>query len=393
MTINGGRLWRRLLELGSVGARDDGVYCLAYSPEEDRAHEMAAAFMEEAGLAVRRDAAGNLIGRRKGDDPALPVVVTGSHLDSVYGGGIFDGRLGVAAGIEALQAMGENGVKTRYPVEVCAYRAEEGTRFKGDISGARHMTGSGAEADLAQADRDGMTLGEALAARGIDPVLARSASMPRGYAKAHVELHIEQGPVLEEREVPVGIVSAVSCQTRAECIVRGRAAHAGATPFPLRRDALCAAAEIVLAVEEEGSGRDGCTATVGELRVFPGGVNVVPGCVRFSVDVRHVDPAIKNRVFEKIVGRAEGICRLRRAGWELRAGVSQNEPLPCHPDIISLLSSVCERLRYPVVTLPSGAGHDSTSFMRICPTGMIFVRSRNGISHNKDEYSSPADCL
>jgi allantoate deiminase len=349
--------------------------------------------MEEAGLAVRRDAAGNLIGRREGGDPTLPVVVTGSHLDSVYCGGIFDGRLGVAAGIEALQAMAENGIKTRHPVEVCAYRAEEGTRFKGDISGARHMTGSGAEADLAQADRDGVTLGEALAARGIDPVLARSASLPRGYAKAHVELHIEQGPVLEEREVPVGIVSAVSCQTRAECVVRGRAAHAGATPFPSRRDALCAAAEIILAVEEEGRGRDGCAATVGELRIFPGGVNVVPGGARFSVDVRHVDPAVKNRVFEEIVGRAETICRLRRLEWELRPGVNQNEALPCHPDIVSLLSSVCERLGYPVATLPSGAGHDSTSFMRICPTGMIFVRSRNGLSHNRDEYSSPADCL
>lgn len=392
MTIVKDRIAGRLRQLAEIGRKEDGIHCMALSREENEVYGLTRGFMEQAGLAVRTDAAGNLIGRREGTDPCAPAVMTGSHLDTVYGGGMFDGRLGVVAGIEALQAMNEAGIRTKHPIEVCAYRDEEGTRFIGGYSGAMHMTGTQSPTALKHVDKDGVTVREALKGCGVDPDRVCDAKLPGGYAKAHLELHIEQGIVLESKGLAVGVVTGICCQIRGEFVIRGQAAHAGTTPIPLRHDALCAAAEIILAIEDEAAKNEGCVATVGRIAALPGGVNVVPGEARFSIDMRHLDPRVRDGLFENICARADAICRRRGVGHEVKVMTRQSTPMPCDEGIIGLIAESCAEQKLPVFTMPSGAGHDSTAFIPFCPSGMIFVRSKDGLSHNKDEYSTPEDC-
>ena len=390
--VNKDRLFKRLQQLGEIGMKEDGIHCMALSAEENEAYELTRTFMEEAGLAVSVDEAGNLIGRREGTDPNAPAVMTGSHIDTVYGGGMFDGRLGVIAGIEVAQAMREQNVKNRCPIEVCAYRDEEGTRFIGGYSGANHRAGCPSPTALDNKDKDGITVREALKACGLDPDRVKNAALTPDKAKAHVELHIEQGAVLESKDLAVGVVTGICCQIRGEIIVRGQAAHAGTTPFNLRKDSLCAAAEIVLAIEEEAKKVPDAVATVGRIAAFPGGVNVVPAETRFSIDVRHLDPGIRDGLFDAICRRAEEISAKRGCTNEVNVMIRQSVPTPCDDDIIALMVESCEELGMPSFKIPSGAGHDSTSFIPFCPSGMIFIRSKDGLSHNKDEYSSPEDC-
>ena len=232
MAVNVERLWRRLEELGKIGKKEDGIYCLALSEEDNQAYSLVQKYMEEAGMMVHTDAAGNLIGRKEGKNPNAPVIMTGSHIDTVYGGGIFDGRLGVIGGIEAVQEMNEQGIELENPIEVVAYRDEEGTRFIGSYSGARYRTGRPLPGILDHVDKDGISVREALKSSGIDPDHVRDAALPEGYAKAHLELHIEQGAVLESLNLPVGVVTGICTQTRGEYIISGQASHAGTTPIP-----------------------------------------------------------------------------------------------------------------------------------------------------------------
>ena len=200
MAVNKERIYRRLEELGKIGQREDGIYCMALSEEDNQACKLVRKYMEEAGMKVYVDAAGNLIGRKEGRNPNAPVVMTGSHIDTVYGGGIFDGRLGVIGGIEAVQVMNEQGIETEHPIEVAVYRDEEGTRFVGSYSGARFRTGRPLKGILDHVDRDGISVRAALEQSGIDPEHVQDAALPEGYGKAHLELHIEQGAVLESKE-------------------------------------------------------------------------------------------------------------------------------------------------------------------------------------------------
>ena len=394
MNVIKDRIAGRLKQLGEIGRKDDGLHCMALSSEENEAYGLTRTFMENAGLTVRVDNAGNMIGRREGTDPNAPAVMTGSHIDTVYGGGMFDGRLGVIAGIEAAQAMNEQNIRTRHPIEVCAYRDEEGTRFVGSQTfGSSQMTGCSANPGALECcDKEGITVREALKSCGLDPEKIKETMLPPGYAKAHVELHIEQGAVLENKNLAVGVVTGICCQIRGEFIIRGQAAHAGTTPIPLRKDALCAAAAIVLAVEDIAAKTEGLVATVGRITAFPGGVNVVPGEVRFSIDIRHLVPAVRDKAFEQICAKAKEICETRGLAQEVNVGTKQDIPMPCNDDITDMIAESCKELGLPVFKMPSGAGHDSTSFIPFCPSGMIFVRSKDGLSHNKDEYSSPEDC-
>lgn len=392
MNVVKDRITGRLKQLAAIGMKEDGLHCMALSQEENEVYELTRGFMEQAGLKVRVDCAGNLIGRREGTDPNAPAVMTGSHLDTVYGGGMYDGRLGVVAGIEALQVMNEKGIKTKHPLEVCAYRDEEGTRFIGGYSGAQHMTGRPRPTALEHVDKDGVTVRQALGQCGIDPDNVKAAALPEGYAKAHLELHIEQGIVLESNDLPVGVVTGICCQIRGEFIVTGMAAHAGTTPIPLRHDALCAASEIILAIEDEAGKIDGAVATVGQITALPGGVNIVPGLARFSIDMRHLDPAVRDRLFDNIKKRSDEISARRGVKCEIQVKTKQDVPTPCDQEIIDLIAGVVEEEGLPLFKIPSGAGHDSTAFIPFCPSGMIFIRSHEGISHNKDEYSTPEDC-
>lgn len=282
--INQERLYNRIFELGQIGlVEGEGVTCVAFSEEENEAIELVKKYMSEAGLSVRMDAAGNILGRREGTDPKAPVVMTGSHIDSVYNGGMFDGRLGVIAGIEVVQAMNENGVVTKHPIEVCIYRDEEGVRLPVGFSGASRKTGVPRDLILDSVDKDGISLREMLKDSGIDPERIEDARLPKGYAKAHIELHVEQGVVLESKGLSVGVVTGICGQVRGEFILKGQAAHAGTTPMDLRYDSLTAAAEILLEIEKETKTIESAVATVGKISVFPSGVNIVPGMTKFSL--------------------------------------------------------------------------------------------------------------
>lgn len=390
--VNQKRIYNRLMQLGVIGDTEDGVYCLALSPEENEAHALVRQYMEEAGMTVHMDKAGNLVGRKEGTDPNASVVMTGSHIDTVYGGGKFDGRLGVIGGIEAVQIMNEQGIETTHPIEVLAYRDEEATRFVGSYSGAGHLTGGYDKGIMTHQDKDGKSVVECLKACGIDPEHVDEAVLPAGYAKAHLELHIEQGGVLESKGLSVGIVTGICCQIRGEVTIKGVASHAGTTPMNLRNDALTAAAEVMLAMESEAKNYPGAVATVGKIKAFPGGVNVVPGEVRFSIDMRNQKAALRDEMYEKIKEKAEEICANRNVSVEFNVLMKDEEGKPCADHIQELIAKACKESELPEFYMPSGAGHDSSTFADFCPMGMIFVRSKDGISHNKVEYSSPEDC-
>ncbi|WP_035300686.1 Zn-dependent hydrolase [Brevibacillus thermoruber] len=390
--IHAERLWDRLMRLSAVGRQESGgVTRLSFTPEERAAKDLVRGFMEEAGLSVREDEAGNLIGRKEGRNPQAPVVLVGSHLDSVFNGGNFDGPLGVLAGVEVLQTMNEQGVTTEHPIEVIAFTDEEGARFSYGMIGSRAIAGLLKREELEHRDKDGISIAEAMRASGLDPDTVGRAARPKGSVKAYVELHIEQGKVLESRGLSVGVVSGVAGPLWLKFVLEGEAGHAGATPMALRRDPLAAAAEIMLVIEREARKAGTAVGTVGQVTVSPGGVNIIPGRVEFSLDLRDVDKAVRDRVEQEIVRQAEAICRERgvRLGVEL---LQRIPPVVCSAEIQAAALAACEALGLETITLPSGAGHDCMQLTELCPVGMIFVRSRDGISHNPAEYTSKEDC-
>ncbi len=391
--IDGERLWRRISDLGEIGREEDGgVTRLSFTDEERAAKDRVASYMEEAGLSVYEDAAGNLFGRREGRNAEAPVVLVGSHVDSVYNGGNFDGPLGVLAGIEVLHAMEDQGLETEHPVEVVAFTDEEGVRFSFGMIGSRALAGRLTPADLRNnEDGDGVSVEAAMRAYGLDPGRVEEATRPGGSLKAYVELHIEQGEVLENEDLPIGIVTGIAGPLWLRFILEGEAGHAGATPMNLRRDALAAAAEIISLIEAAAAQTPAAVGTVGQLDLEPGGINIIPGKVRFSLDLRDIDEGVRDRVEGHILEGAREACRRRGVGLEIET-LQRLPPAPCSDLVKGAVKRACERLGIRPRALPSGAGHDGMQLTDLCPMGMIFVRSRNGISHNPDEWSSKEDC-
>src|SRR5829696_8209812 len=390
--INADRLWSRLSELSGIGRSEgDGVTRLSFTEEERAAKDLVTSYMREAGLEVREDAAGNLIGRREGRVEGAPVVLAGSHVDSVRNGGDFDGPLGVLGSVEALQIMGERGVETERPIEVVTFTDEEGARFSFGMIGSRAMVGTLAREDLVKVDKDGVSVAGVMRDSGLDPERVGEAARPEDSVYAYVELHIEQGKILEDSNLPVGVVTGIAGPVWLRFILTGEAAHAGTTPMRLRHDALAAAAAVIGRIEKE-AGRTGTTVgTVGQLDLEPGGINIIPGRVRLSLDLRDIDEGIRDGVEGRIMDGAGEICR--RRGVELEVETLQRlSPAPCSDLVRGSAESACERLGIRPRALPSGAGHDGMQLTDLCPMGMIFVRSKNGISHNPDEWSSQEDC-
>lgn len=393
LMINAERLWDRLMQLGKIGRQEvgGGVKRLSFTAEERAAKDLVAGFMREAGLTVREDEAGNLIGRKEGRNPAAPVVLVGSHIDSVPHGGDFDGPLGVLAGVEALQTMQEQGIETDHPIEVIAFTDEEGTRFGFGMIGSRAIAGRLKPEDLQARDKDGITIAEAMRQSGLDPEQIGNAVRKPGSVKAYLELHIEQGKVLESRELAVGVVSGIAGPIWVKFTLEGEAGHAGTTPMTIRRDALAAAAEIMLCIEREASRTGSTVGTIGKLQAFPGGVNVIPGRVEFTLDLRDVDEAVRDEVEERIMRDASVICE--RRGIRLQVENMQRvAPVRCSREVQEAIQEACEAEGLPVFTLPSGAGHDGMQLVDLCPVGMMFARSKDGISHNPAEYTSKEDC-
>jgi allantoate deiminase len=347
-----------------------------------------AQWMAEAGMTVRRDAATNLIGRYEGATPGAPALLIGSHLDSVRDAGRYDGPLGVMLGIECVAALA--GRRLPFAIEVIAFGDEEGSRFPAAMLTSRAVAGTLDPAMLALVDGDGVTLDAALRAADHREALP-AAARPAGEVLAYLEAHIEQGPALEAAGLAVGAVTGIAAQVRYRVTLTGSAGHAGTTAMTLRRDALAAAAEAILAVERIGGGGPAdLVATVGRIEAMPGAANVIPGRVAMTLDVRALDPAIRDAAAEDILDTVAGIAD--RRGIDLAVERVHDLPAsPCDPRLTDLLAEAMRDAGQPDRRLASGAGHDAMVMAALCPTAMLFVRCRGGISHHPAEHVEPAD--
>ncbi|AZK46301.1 Zn-dependent hydrolase [Paenibacillus lentus] len=393
MEINKDRLWTRVMELGEIGKQTSGgVTRFSFTPDESRAKDLVIAYMKEAGLAVREDAVGNIIGRREGTNPAASVVLTGSHIDTVPDGGMFDGALGVLSAIEALQRMDELGIQNVHPIEVIAFTDEEGSRFGFGMIGSRAVAGTLRLEDLEQRDEQAVSIADAMRTAGLVPERIGEAEKPPHEVKAYIELHIEQGRVLENLDEPVGLVTGIAGPLWQQFTLSGQAGHAGATPMHLRRDPMQAAAEIMSYIYAETRNFRNAVATVGKLRALPGGVNVIPGEVQFSLDLRDIDEAERDRLEASIHAYSKQVCEKQGIGLQIDL-LQRVAPAPSSPVVQEAVAQAGKLAGLSELPrLVSGAGHDGMQFSSHWPLGMIFVRSRDGISHNPKEWSSPEDC-
>jgi len=374
------------------GAR--GFNRLVFTDADWAACDFFAGLMRDAGLAVRTDAWGNLIGRLEGTESGAPAVATGSHLDTVPEGGNYDGGVGSVAGLGAIMRLKARG-PLRHPLELLVFRGEESSRFGIHTMGSKVMSGiASPEAWQGVKDQNGTSLAQVLAARGLDLArLAQAVRMP-GELKAFVEVHIEQCFVLEQAGIPIGVVEAIAAPIRLKLTVEGVASHSGATPMGKRRDALVTAAHLVLAVEEEARKRAErrIVGTVGILKVSPGALNVVPGRAELWVDIRGIDETSLVETAAAVRITAEGIAA--REGTLVTVDtLASDTPVPMDPVVVAAIEAACRRLGVPYQRMPSGAGHDAMNMARIAPAGMIFIPCRGGISHNPDEYAAPADIV
>ncbi|MGE8080018.1 Zn-dependent hydrolase [Peribacillus loiseleuriae] len=364
---------------------DKGVTRLTYSKEDVQARNYIKEKMKEYGLIVSEDGFGNIFGKFEGSLKDAPSVLIGSHFDSVPNGGAYDGTAGVVAGLEVAALFSENQLKPKYPLEIIAMVEEEGSRFGGGLMGSRGIIGSLSADDFKNLkDKDGISTEEAMSKIGLDSSLAKERKP--NTIKAFLELHIEQGPILEEKNLPIGVVEAIVGSAQLEVTIEGRAGHAGTTPMDRRSDALVIAAKIIsqlpdLAIDEG----EGTVITTGRLEVFPNGANVIPEKVIFSVDIRsdkeeNVRNTIRNTI-ELIQSYSEN--GIRTSGEELL----YIQPKELNMDIRSLLKQESSRLEIPYCSINSGAGHDAMIFSDVTNVGMIFIPSKDGLSHCPEEWS------
>ena len=353
-----------------------------------QAGERVREWMEAAGMAVRRDAIGNLIGRL-GDGDGRTLLV-GSHLDTVRDAGRYDGMLGVLVAIASLERLRDQERPLPYGVEVLAFADEEGVRYGTGYLGSSVVAGCFDSADLERRDSAGVPLAEAVRAFGGNPERLAGARREPGDLIGYFEVHIEQGPVLEAAGVPLGVVGAIAGQSRARIAFTGAAGHAGTVPMGLRRDALCAAAEFVSAVEAVARDHDGAVATVGELEVQDGASNVIPGRVVLSLDVRHSADSLRESVGTQLLQRADAIAGARALvlEWDV---VQETRAVDCSSELTELVAEAVAASGHPVVRLASGAGHDAVTLSTITPIAILFVRCAGGVSHNPAESVTTED--
>lgn len=395
MSINPQRLNDRLERLATFGqTARGGITRLTFTPEYMAAQNLVREWMEEAGLVPRVDAVGNLIGRREGTVPGLPAILLGSHLDSVIDGGRYDGTVGVLGGIEVAQALWEDGLKTRHPLEVISFMEEEGTRWGTNMLGSRFLLGR-VPPDLMQErkDRQGVSIAQAMAEVGLDPARYREAARAPSEFAAYLEMHIEQGAVLESLGAPVGVVTGIAGPLFLGLRLLGRTDHAGATPMHLRCDALVVAARIVLEARRVAKATSPtAVATVGRLEVKPGAINAIPGEVDMTLDLRDIVEGQRDAMEEALRSAVERFSAEEgvRYQWE---ELARHKPVLLPERMVECIARACQEEGLPVHRLPSGAGHDAQVMASVVDTGMIFVRSRGGISHSPEEFTSLDDCV
>ena len=369
-----------------------GVTRLSFTDEERTAKDLVASYMQEAGLTVREDAVGNLFGRREGR--VIPTLrPSSSALTSTpcTTAGTSTGRSACSQASRSRRRWRRVASRPICPVEVVAFTDEEGARFSFGMIGSRALAGTLSPEDLEHEDGDGVSIADAMRDYGLDPEKIEEAARPPGSLAAYLELHIEQGRVLENEGLPAGVVTGIAAPVWRRLIFVGETGHAGTTPMQLRHDALAAAAEVATVVEDEASATGSSVGTVGQMGVEPGGINIIPGRVELSLDLRDIDEGTRDLVEDRILERAREVCGRRGVGFETEV-LQRMTPVSCSETVRGAVRAACEELGLRSYDLASGAAHDGMQLVGLCPMGMIFVRSKDGVSHNPEEWSSKEDC-
>ena len=391
ISVDSARLQQELDQLAAFSdAEAPAVTRIVYSEVDLRARGFLKNLCQAAGLRTREDAIGNLFARWEGTEPELSAVGTGSHIDAIPHSGRYDGTVGVLGGLEALRALRSFGFRPRRSLELLLFTSEEPTRFGLGCLGSRALSAAVAPGSLDQlVDKDGQTLEQVRNGASFHGDLA-TVKLPANYYSAFVELHIEQGPLLERQGVPIGVVTAIAAPAALRIQFEGAGGHAGAVLMPDRRDALCAAAELILAVEKAAlsSGSADTVATTGTCRIHPGAINSIPSQVIVEIDIRDITLGPRDQVVRAVEQAADRIAEQRKLGFRIQT-LNADPPATMAPAIVDATRAACDRLGLADLQMVSRAYHDSLYMARICPTGMIFIPCRDGVSHRPDEYSSP----
>ncbi|MBM7570121.1 Zn-dependent hydrolase [Aquibacillus albus] len=392
MHINEERLWNRINELGEIGRSENGgLNRFSFTDEERQAKELIKKYMAEAGLSVREDEIGNVFGKMDGKNPNGKTVLIGSHIDTVLNGGKFDGAVGVLSGIEVLQTLNEKGITTENPLEVVAFTDEEGARFSTGLLGSEAYIGDLTYNDLADnTDNNGISIAEAMINQGYDPTNLASVKADANSIKCYLEVHIEQGKVLESKNVPVGLVTGIAGLRWLKIKINGEAGHAGTTPMALRKDPLAAAVEIIHRVEQLAKEQEQTVMTVGQFIVNPGGINVIPSNVEFTIDIRDLSEALLDQLVTQINNMTHNICAKREVTLEVE-NLHSVSGVDCSAEVYQSIQTTIEDKGIEVVKLPSGAIHDAMVIGKITDIGMIFLRTKDGISHTSEEWCEKED--
>lgn len=372
----------------------DGINRLAFTDADWAGRQYIVDRMIDAGLTVEADGFGNVIGYKAGKNPDLPVVMVGSHTDSVPNGGNYDGVVGVLSAIEAVRSMTEDNVEHDHTIAVVDFMCEESSRFGAATLGSKAMRGELTLDDLHRlVDKKGISIYEALQSRNLNPDGIETMEYTRP-VKAFIEIHIEQGKVLEHEQKKIGIVTGIAAPERFYVTIRGNADHSGATPMKLRHDALCGASKIILGIEEIASMQEEPPAvgTVGVVEVIPGAMNVIPGAVKLGVDIRSISKVARDSVVTLIKEFIDVICEKRGLSYTIEP-IAQDHPVAMHPAMIREIEGAVKAVDVEYMTMPSGAGHDAMHWADVVPTGMIFIPCREGISHNPAEFADMADII
>ena len=387
------KILERVETLAGFSELDGGLTRVAFSKECRAASEEVIAWMTEAGMAARVDAVGNVVGRYEGETPGLPCLMMGSHLDSVRDAGKYDGPLGVLVPLACVESLSDAGHRLPFAIEIVGFVDEEGVRFKSTLLGSRAIAGTFEDKALDATDEAGISVAQAMRDFGLDPAAIPTAARKGEDVHAYVEFHIEQGPVLEDEGLPVGVVTAISGQTRLRATIEGTAGHAGTVPMTLRRDALTAASECILAVESLcRDGPPGLVGTVGELAVSPGASNIIAGSTRFSLDIRSPVDSERRQAASSIEETLRQI--VDRRGLRLTVEATfDSDSCGCAPWLMAQLGAAIEAESLPVRQLPSGAGHDGMAMIALTDIAMLFLRCEGGISHNPLEAVSRDDVV
>jgi len=381
----------RVNRLAAISETPAHLTRIFLTPEHRKAADLILSWMRDAGMRAHLDAIGNVCGRYEGERPGLPCLMLGSHYDTVRDAGKWDGPLGLIAAICCVGDLNRRGRRLPFAIEVTGFADEEGVRFASTLLGSRAVAGTFNESVLATKDGAGISMRDALVQFGLDPDHLGAAARIRGELLAYIELHIEQGPVLEAQNLPVGVVTAIAGATRLAARLTGMAGHAGTVPMALRRDALVGAAECISRVEEVGrTDEGGLVGTVGYIHAEPGATNVIPGQVHFTIDLRAPTDVHRKRAVADVVRQIEAVAKRRKLALQLDV-THENRSVPCAPWLKAQIAAAVAAEGCPVFELPSGAGHDGMAMVDIADIAMLFVRCRGGISHHPDEHVELAD--